>query len=166
MTILILAESCPVIATIKSMTKAFAEAMKESTPEERKEKKLGPAHRHAWNGFLTATKALADKRKEGTSTSEAITKYCAAMSTEPTKMDEEVKHCSVANAYRKDVKKVQVSTVHGTDSHHLWKIVVTYLVTYHKADLKEGRAPQGDLERRIQTAIDEMGLAGPATMQQ
>ncbi len=78
-------------------------------------------------------------------------------------MDEEVKHCSVANAYRKDVKKVQVSTVHGTDTHQMWKIIVTYLVD--KADLKEGRAPQGDLERKIQTAIDEMGMAGPAMQQ-
>jgi hypothetical protein len=86
--------------------------------------------------------------------------YCETVAKDFTKMDEEVKHCSVVNAYRRDIKKIQVSTVHGTDS-HVWKMIVTYLVTYRKADLKEGRAPQGDLERRIQTAIDEMGMAGP-----
>lgn len=156
--VVLIQENNPVVATVKSMTKAYSDKLKEMTPEERKNTKHGPHHRHAWNGFITATKAMAMKSQDGAPLVTVISQYCEKYQVIPEAMDDQCRHCSVANAYRKDVKKLQICTVPGSDSDVLASKMIEYRVKYHKAEVKQGRAPQGDLERRIQEMIDSMHL--------
>ena len=140
---------------VKAQTKKFSETMKEMSDKDRARQPHGPAHRHAWNGVLLSVTSLLEK-KANAELSTLLKDYCSWAQANPKLLDKELRHCCMTNAWRKDVKKLEVTASEGSHSEKLLEGIVCYLEKEFKAERKEGKAPQGDLERKIQAAIDDL----------
>ena len=142
--------SSAVITAIMAATRAFAEAHRPASAQERLG--MGMPHHHAWNALIETVKRDAPS---GAFECKAIEDYSAFVKTDPvTILTKQVRYVRVTKCYDKTMKKLEVNCYPDCQSYKLWQVIKAFLL---KGGCKElpGLAPPGDLERRIQKALDE-----------
>lgn len=138
-----------IVQAMMTATKNFAEAHRPASKEERD--KMGMPHHHAWNAMLEKIAAEAPLGIE----SRAIKDYSDFVKNDPVKIcTAQVRHVRVCKCYDKTMKKLEVNCFPGSQSYLLWQVLKDYLKGKGCKELP-GIAPMGDLERRIQKAIDD-----------
>lgn len=141
-------------SAIKEATQAFATQHKAASTKERQE--MGSPPLVAWNGLISfAATEQPSKAQEFQAYSDRIR---AAPNTREL-LYEEVKHLRLTKAFSKpskDIKKLEASVVYGSASAQLFKDHVhPWLLSANDAEKKEGMAPMGDLERKLQVWLDD-----------
>eukprot|EP00972_Heterocapsa_arctica_P081105 11950558-Heterocapsa_arctica.AAC.1 len=108
-------------------------------------------HHHAWEALLAWVTTVTSSASE----SKLIKDYCEFIKKDPVKtLTEQVRHVRVCKCYNKDMKKLEVNTKQDSRSYHIWQIMKEKLIGAGCRELA-GIAPPGDLERRIQKALDD-----------
>ena len=141
----------PIISEMTTATKAYADAHRPATRKQRA--KMGMPHRHAWNAMLA--QIVKEALPQGAEL-KAIKDYSDFVKQSPDPaalLTLQVRYERVCKCYDKTMKKLEVNCFPNSQSYILWQLIKLYLITGCRE--LPGVAPMGDLERRIQKAIDE-----------
>ena len=138
-----------IVVSILEATRAYAAAHRPASAEARQA--MGMPHHHAWNAMLERVKKDAPAGPE----CKAITEYSDYIKTNPVLLlTTQVRYVRITKCYDKAMKKLEVNCHPDSQSWAVWQVIKKYLLAKGCKELP-GVAPQGDLERRIQKAIDE-----------
>jgi hypothetical protein len=130
-------------------TRAYAVAHKPATPAVRAS--MGMPHHHAWEALLS----WVQEDKPSAADSKTLADYCEFVKKDPVKtLTMQVRHVRIAKCFNKDMKKLEVNTQQDSRSYLVWQIMKAKLISAGCKELA-GIAPPGDLERRIQKALDD-----------
>ena len=152
----------PAIQRGFSATKAFAKAA-ETVPREQKLAKLGLPHLQLWNAFLQVVKETLTAAPQR----EALLKYIAEWGPRVKdnaqgfrEMAKEVRHFRLVTHYDKKTTRVEAQISPASMSHVVYTDIIVPYMKNQGGEEMEGIAPRGDLERRIQEALDEAAGEG------
>ena len=157
-----------------AVTKSYATKAKQDYPQasQRDQQLLSMwlPHGHLWNAILIVAK---EKTQQGSDAHNKLTQFIesantraiAASSAETVKrepgrvlqaMAEGVKHVRISKMFDAQYKRLEITTVEGSDADHLYRQILVPLWKADHATRQEGTAPSGNLERQIQQIISEM----------
>jgi hypothetical protein len=120
--------------------------------------KMGQPHHWLWNSFIKVATAMAveDTHKKQLAD---YKKYMEEGGVAPgmKKLVKEVRYFRICKAFNQDSKKIEVSMMEGSKSMEIFdNVIIPLMIKEGKADEKEGVAPPGDLERKIQAVLDDL----------
>ena len=150
-----------VVQAMQEAGRSYTTTMEKLSQKEKAALPHGLPHHHKWNAMLVwAMKQWAPGQPNASAglLSQAQG-YCESIKKGTDQFKELQKHmkvCKVAKSYRAELKKIEVSVVHDTPAAALWTGIVELLVKMEKAEEKQGQAPPGDLETKIQEYLEEM----------
>eukprot|EP00929_Paragymnodinium_shiwhaense_P079726 TRINITY_DN41558_c0_g1_i1.p3 TRINITY_DN41558_c0_g1~~TRINITY_DN41558_c0_g1_i1.p3 ORF type:complete len:229 (+),score=74.86 TRINITY_DN41558_c0_g1_i1:841-1527(+) len=160
--------SCYAVPTESEIVKGISRSMqaydalkdKYSSKEEKIEA-IGPHHIHAWDSLLRGieTKLNVNKELMGMIAKyEETTKEIAAKEKMQIHkvLQREVKYCRIMNTFNKRVtRRLEVSFAEGSNSQQMWNCIEPHFLNMPDHKKLPGIAPPGDMERRIQAALEE-----------
>ena len=125
--------------------------------------KQPPPHLVAWNSLV----AFFGKEISCPETAQATKDYSIRMEArggEPKDLivilEHEIRHCALVKCYMKDHWKLEISTYPGTETERIWRTVRSTLQNKFGSVGEPGKAPPGDMARRIQSLIEQMTQEG------
>ena len=154
------AEHVAVAAVVHSNTAFNAQAKQFKGAEER-DQKLGVRHFHSWNAILQA--ALTDMEDKPTMRThmQEIQSYCQVLGSKGIHLiAAEVRHTRIHRPWDKANRHVEVSTQDQSLSQKVrQEHIKPWLLASKDAHQMQGIAPSGDLEKKLQTWLDENGMS-------
>eukprot|EP00929_Paragymnodinium_shiwhaense_P045300 TRINITY_DN23163_c0_g3_i2.p2 TRINITY_DN23163_c0_g3~~TRINITY_DN23163_c0_g3_i2.p2 ORF type:complete len:185 (-),score=62.43 TRINITY_DN23163_c0_g3_i2:350-904(-) len=148
---------------VKDKMREYSDMTKATDRAERA--KLDPPHVRAWEAVISWAQELKKETK-----SEALMKALAehaqevkAMTPETriTKLAGAVKFCRVSKAYKQGTMRVEMRVEESADcttAKNVWTELYWLLVKHKGAEAKQGRAPQGALQRKCVEKMKAMGM--------
>ncbi|CAK0789186.1 unnamed protein product [Prorocentrum cordatum] len=158
-------ESSEYFAQGRKYTESYAEAAKTFGKDQKQQKIAAHAHPHVhvWNAWLMAAKKELAEKDLNPPQASNLDAYIAKKKNGSTDSKEylhtlmkEVRYARCCKTYDNKIKRLEANVVTNCDSDICFQQVTVPLRIRSKAVKLEGVAPLGDLERRIQTAIDEL----------
>ena len=147
-------------------TQDWAEKAKASAKPAR-ETPLGLPHIHCFNAMLRYCMTKYDSKTAPTAAdseaAHAMKEYCAtcAAMEGPTweAINQHVKHWRVQRNHAREYKRLEYNIVPGSPAERVTEIIVRDVLTDKGAQRLQGVAPAGDMERKIQSWLDEHGYS-------
>ena len=115
--------------------------------------KMGQPHHALWNAWLKIVAAKGTEAQQKT-----CKDYIEYMTKGGLKqLSKEVKYVRLNKAWDPEIKKLELCFLEGSETEKFFEgTLLPIMIKDGKAREVEGVAPQGDLERKIQAALDEM----------
>eukprot|EP00929_Paragymnodinium_shiwhaense_P065713 TRINITY_DN32921_c0_g1_i1.p2 TRINITY_DN32921_c0_g1~~TRINITY_DN32921_c0_g1_i1.p2 ORF type:complete len:251 (-),score=71.42 TRINITY_DN32921_c0_g1_i1:760-1512(-) len=154
---------------MKDGTKSYQEASSKLANEKRVAE-IGLPHHWAWNHLM---KALKDEDKDG-KYKEHFDKYhehiqsaiSTAGTTYYTIWQAEVKYCRLQKCWDRSQRRLELNFIPHSESEKLWtQALRPLLLATQGAQQRQGIAPNGDFEDRIQQTLIKMGASQPREQQ-
>ena len=152
------------VVAAREATKGFAAASKDySGPPSERVSRLGMPHLYVWNCLLKASIQFAKDTGKDARVA-ALEEYrVAGEALGIIKLLEQVLHVRLCKTYRRETVRLELAFKNGSATQHIFENHVhPSLMENHSADVLHGMAPQGDLERLVQAALDDMGASAVA----
>ena len=125
--------------------------------QEPKEDTIGIPHVHLFNALI---KVLKERKADHQPTQQAITDYVTQMQSGGWRAAHaQIPYCRIQRNYDKEFKRLEWNANAGTPSANIMALIVEDLKTVKGTKQLPGIPPAGDLERKIQTWLDEHGRA-------
>ena len=136
---------------------------KQQTMQEGEKWKQEPIQVELWDVMIrTMTQAIREvddsstEKSKAQAVAEELKIYILYMEQEgKKKMAGEVMHLQLKPAYRQEKIKMEVMICPGTNSHAIWTRIICPVMEAEGGYLQRGVEPKGDLERKIQTWVDQ-----------
>jgi len=146
----------------------YLQAAPEYSTQEDKEANIGLIHHQLWNAFLALAEKGHSEQPESHAGKTMLSKYIAEVNgmdkaLRMSMMAKEVRHIKFAKAFDKANKKLEIMILPGSKSETVFEESVLPVMKLEKGfKEKHGVAPKGNLERRLQSWLEngQMELVG------
>eukprot|EP00929_Paragymnodinium_shiwhaense_P083364 TRINITY_DN44398_c0_g1_i1.p2 TRINITY_DN44398_c0_g1~~TRINITY_DN44398_c0_g1_i1.p2 ORF type:complete len:237 (-),score=69.75 TRINITY_DN44398_c0_g1_i1:128-838(-) len=172
--ILLLCYSIPtqnkMVATVSSTMRQYDGLKQQYSTKEEKLAAIGPHHVQAWNAIVSNLEEVAKKENIKTLVKEEqvnpVEHYVQTMTEEAKSkgimmhqlVQQQVKYCRIVDTYQKKInRRLEVNFAENSTSAVFWSKIAEQLIM-QMTDVKRlpGIAPPGDMERRLQAALEAM----------
>ena len=162
MEVFLMKDVSEVMVAMKLATKNYSEEA-ETISKDKRVEQLGLPHHHAWNAMLKAVGAKANEEENGRLAE--YTQYAATYASGALNMlSKEVRYCRAQKCWERTLKRLEISIVPNSASDKIWETTVKpVLLREFQASERKGMAPPGDLETRIQTSLEGLGMSTAQT---
>lgn len=153
----------PIVKAVKAATKAYAEAAKKIVDANTRAEKLGPPHVHAWNACIKNFKGVleASSTEQDKKVLQGLTKYIAEKNPGWRTVIDEVMHVRVRKNFNRDLVCLEFHVRPQTHSGEVFSKLMEWMEKQQGFSRMHGQAPPGDLERRLQTWLEQQGMSTP-----
>ena len=151
----------PLVEAIKKSNQQFDQAAKTfNTPDARRQT-LGERHVYAWNAVLTWLKNYLEEMspQDLPKITEYMTKYQAFGVRA---LAQQIKFTRIKKVFSQEYKNLEINIVPGTESAVVQEALYSALQKSTRVTRLPGVPPLGDLERKVQTWLEENGFSQSA----
>eukprot|EP00929_Paragymnodinium_shiwhaense_P004237 TRINITY_DN10501_c0_g2_i2.p2 TRINITY_DN10501_c0_g2~~TRINITY_DN10501_c0_g2_i2.p2 ORF type:complete len:235 (-),score=76.16 TRINITY_DN10501_c0_g2_i2:852-1556(-) len=143
---------------LKEATTAYAEQADKIGKEQRVQA-IGMPHLHAWNKLLSMCKDVGAKNEQAQKIIDQYKELVGGLVSQGQGiwdiLHTHCRYCRVQPCWAKNMKRLEVNIVCNSPAAPVWEIMKVVLKE-NGASERRGMAPPGNLEEKIQKAIDEL----------